>query len=276
MNTENRNDRTWPENYDLLRGGLKGRLAEDFCVLQGTVDALTRYLEQQAPEPVRSTGLDTLQEMSRRIRRLERLADNAADLALGSQLRRLRAPLPLELTGHLQSFCACAQEELAACGHPARVQLQDETADGLWLEADDALVNSLLANLVSNSVRAGADAVDLTCTADRCLIYRDNGPGADPAVLELLMGDSISGKLLNCGGTGLLLVREYAAALGWSVQAAAEENTGFAVTFALPEHCPDPSQLVLADDSGQKEQARALCRYRLHREFAAVLGETKE
>ena len=272
MNTENRNDQTLSENFDLLRGGLKGRLAEDFCVLQGTVDALTRYLEQQAPEPVRSTGLDTLQEMTRRIQRLERLADNAADLALGSQLRRLRAPLPMELAGHLRIFCDCAREELAACGHPAQVRLLNETQDGLWLEADEALVNSLLANLVSNSVRAGADTVEPTCTADRRLLYRDNGPGADSAAMELLTGESISGNLLNCGGTGLLLVREYAAALGWDLQAAAGETSGFALTFALPEYRPDPSQLLLADDANQKRQTESLCRYRLHREFAAVLG----
>lgn len=273
MNTENRNDRNWPENCDLLRGGLKGRLAEDFCVLQGTVDALTRYLEQQAPEPVRSTGLDTLREMSRRIQRLERLADNAADLALGSQLRRLRAPLPLELSGHLRSFCACAREELAACGHPAQIRLQDETENGLWLEADDALINSLLANLVSNSVRAGADTVELTCTADRCLRYRDNGPGADDAVMELLTGDAVSGTLLHSGGTGLLLVREYAEALGWKLQGKTENTAGFALDFMLPQYCPDPSQLVLANDAKQKEQDEALCRYRLRREFSAVLGK---
>lgn len=46
MNTEQSNGRTRSETCNPLRGGLKGRLAEDFCVLQGTVDALTRYLEQ--------------------------------------------------------------------------------------------------------------------------------------------------------------------------------------------------------------------------------------
>lgn len=265
------NDYTRPETCNPLRGGLKGRLAEDFCVLQGTVDALTRYLEQQAPEPVRSTGLDTLREMSRRIQRLERLADNAADLALGAQLRQLRPALPLELAEHLRALCTCAEEELAACGHEVRLSLHDETSGGLWLEADDALVNSLLANLLSNSVRAGADKVELTCTADRRLVYRDNGPGLDPAVQAVLTQGTVSADLLNHGATGLLLVREYAAALGWELEPTAGDNAGFSVTFALPQHCPDPSLLVLADDAKNREQARALCRYRLRREFGAVL-----
>lgn len=271
MITERPKDRILPENGNPLRGGLKGRLAEDFCVLQGTVDALTRYLEQQAPEPVRSTGLDTLREMSRRIQRLERLADNAADLALGAQLRQLRPALPLELVEHLRALCACAEEELAACGHAARLTLRDETSGGLWLEADDALINSLLANLLSNSVRAGADRVELTCTADRHLVYRDNGPGTDPAVQAALTEGTVDADLLNKGATGLLLVREYAAALGWELEPTADENAGFSVTFALPQHCPDPSLLVLADDAKSKEHKQALCRHRLRREFSAVL-----
>lgn len=271
MNTERPNDHILTENGDPLRGGLKGRLAEDFCVLQGTVDALTRYLEQQAPEPVRSTGLDSLREMSRRIQRLERLADNAADLALGAQLRQLRPALPLELVEHLRALCACAEEELTACGHATRLMLRDETPAGLWLEADDALVNSLLANLVSNSVRSGADKVELTCTADRHLVYRDNGPGPDPAVRALLIEGAVSTDLLNRGATGLLLVREYAAALGWTPEPAEGENTGFGVAFALPQHCPDPSLLVLADDAKSREHKQALCRHRLRREFSAVL-----
>lgn len=272
MNSQTQTGIPWPDHTDPFRGGLKGRLAEDFCVLQGTVDALARYLEQQAPEPVRSTGMDTLREMSRRILRLERLADNAADLALGAQLRGLRALVPLELTEHLRTFCACAGEELAACGHPARVSLRQELPEGLWLEGDESLINNLLANLLSNSVRAGADEVALTCTADRRLRYRDNGPGADLAVMELLTGGTVGADCLARGGTGLLLVREYAAALGWTVQAGGD-SAGFALDFVLPAHRPEPSQLVLADDVCLRQQAAVLCRRRLQREFAAAFPQ---
>lgn len=272
MNTERSTDHIWPENCNPLRGGLKGRLAEDFCVLQGTVDALTRYLEQQAPEPVRSTGLDTLREMSRRIQRLERLADNAADLALGTQLRQLRPAFPLELTDHLRGVCTCAQEELAACGRAVRLTLRDETERGLWLEADEALLNSLLANLISNSVRAGADTVELTCTENRRLVYRDNGPGAAPEAVAMLTEGTVTGDLLNRGVTGLLLVREYVAALGWKTEEV-QGTDGFSVVFALPQHCSDPSRLVLADDANSRQQMLAQCRDCLRREFAAVLEE---
>lgn len=274
MNTERPTDPIRSETYDPLRGGLKGRLAEDFCVLQGTVDALTRYLENQAPEPVRSTGLDTLREMSRRIQRLERLADNAADLALGAQLRRLREPLPMELTGHIRAVCACAGEELAACGHAARITLCDETDGGIWLEADEALVNSLLANLLSNSVRAGADTISLTCAEGGHLIYRDNGPGVEPAVIAMLVEGTVGEDLLNRGATGLLLVREYAAALQWKIESAQGDKDGFSVVFAVPHYSPDPSRLVLADDRKSREHSLALCRYRLRREFAAALDRT--
>lgn len=270
MNPQTNPGPLWPETVDPLRGGLKGRLAEDFCVLQSTVDALARFLDQQAPEPVRSTGMDTLREMSHRILRLERLADNTADLALGAQLRGLRELLPLELTEHLQTLCACAGEELAACGHPVRILLRRETQEALWLEGDDSLINNLLANLLSNSVRAGARQVELTCTADRRLLYRDDGAGADPAVMALLTEGTVSRDLLASGGTGILLVREYAAALGWSLRPG-QGSEGFAVEFVLPRYRPEPSRLDLADDAKQREQAAALCRSRLRREFASVL-----
>ena len=69
-----------------LRGGLKGRMAKEFCVLQGQSEALYRYMDCHAPEPLRSAGMKTLVEMRHSITVVERLAKSAADLALGAVL----------------------------------------------------------------------------------------------------------------------------------------------------------------------------------------------
>ena len=60
-----------------LRGGLKGRMAKEFCVLQGQSEALYRYMDCHAPEPLRSAGMKTLAEMRQSITVLERLAKSA-------------------------------------------------------------------------------------------------------------------------------------------------------------------------------------------------------
>ena len=68
-----------------LRGGLKGRFFADFCLLQSTVDALQNYLVHAATPDVQDMAAPLLEEMKQRIFRLERLADNAADLVAQSQ-----------------------------------------------------------------------------------------------------------------------------------------------------------------------------------------------
>lgn len=253
-----------------LRGGLKGRLAGDFCVLQGMVEALTRYLEKEAPEPVRATALEALQEMTCRLYRLERLSGNAADLALGAALRGLRALQPMDLAASLREICACSNEELASCGATLRMSLCDRTTAGeLWLEGDDSLVDGIAANLMSNALVAGARQIEWTCTDDRCLLYRDDGPGLPGSVADLLHGKVPEGGIPAVGGTGLLLVREYAAALGWTLEVG-EQSGGLALTFTLPRHVPDPSGLLLADDSHARQSRRAALRQRLHRDLCAL------
>ena len=68
-----------------LRGGLKGRFFADFCLLHCTVDALQNYLVHAATPDVQDLAAPLLEEMKQRIFRLERLADNAADLVAQSQ-----------------------------------------------------------------------------------------------------------------------------------------------------------------------------------------------
>lgn len=255
-----------------LRGGLKGRLAGDFCVLQGMVEALTRYLEKEAPEPVRATGLEALDEMARRLRRLERLSANAADLALGAALRGLHVSQPMDLAACLREVCDCSNEELSACGAALRMSLCDQTMTGdLWLEGDVALVGGIAANLMSNALVAGAGRIKWTCTDDRRLLYRDDGPGLPGAAADLLRGKVPEGVVPAVGGTGLLLVREYAAALGWTLEVG-EQSGGLALTFILPQHVPDPSGLLLSDDSHAR-QCRSCALRQLFRRELAVLGD---
>ena len=107
-----------------LRGGLKGRFFADFCLLQSTVDALQNYLVHAATPDVQDMAAPLLEEMKQRIFRLERLADNAADLVAQSQPPRQLNWTVQEMTVYLAQLCDAANHELEECAVTGRVRLQ--------------------------------------------------------------------------------------------------------------------------------------------------------
>ena len=98
-----------------LRGGLKGRFFADFCLLQSTVDALQNYLVHAATPDVQDMAAPLLEEMKQRIFRLERLADNAADLVAQSQPPQQLNWTVQEMTVYLAQLCDAANHELEEC-----------------------------------------------------------------------------------------------------------------------------------------------------------------
>ena len=58
----------------LLRGGLRGRMAGGFCTLQGSVDALQRYLAANVTPDVYEVARTMLDQMTGRIAALERVS----------------------------------------------------------------------------------------------------------------------------------------------------------------------------------------------------------
>lgn len=257
------------EDRLVLRGGLHGRLAEEFCILQCEVDALVRCVEREDAQTARATLLSVLEEMMPRIRRLERLSDNAADLALGTLLRRQRQMVPLDLVWHIQDFCQIANEELAACGSALRVQVKAPVGR-LWIETDERLVDGILANLFSNAAAIGAHTVTLTISEAQTLLYADDGPGPSAAVQALLRDGTLEKGLLAQGGTGLLIVREYADAIHWSLFLPPETGAGLRLGFRLPSPPEDRESLVLRDDSVERDLRSRRQRAMLQREFAAL------
>lgn len=249
-----------------LRGGLRGRLSEEFCILQCQIDALKRCVENDPPLVNRADLLTLLDEMTPHIRRLERLSDHAADLAFGTALCGRRQLVPLDLVWYIREFCQIANEELAASGSALRVRFQQQVGN-LWAEADERLVDGILANLLSNAVAARAKSMTLQAS-ERCLSYRDDGPGPSPAVRALLRDGSLQKELLNQGGTGLLIVREYAAAMQWTLFLS--DGDGLAVDFQLPVWNKQPELVELRDGSVERSLRARRQRSVLRREFAAL------
>ena len=85
------------QQNQILSGGLWGRFAQSFCVLQGDLDALERVLYQRADPALRAELLPLLRDMACRLPSLERLANQTADIAIGSALRTVHGQDALDL-----------------------------------------------------------------------------------------------------------------------------------------------------------------------------------
>lgn len=259
-----------------LRGGLHGRMAGGFGALQTAVDALRRYLAGNAAPEVYATAQALLGQMDGHIASLERLSANAASLAMGAAARGADNLVPLELAGYLAEMTACANEALALRGLPARMRFANESGcDTQWALASTPLLDGIITNMLSNLVQARRDGtMCLTLTADRALLYTDNGPGMDLQEARALLEEGRpGGRILSRGAIGLLLVRDYAAALGWPLQVM--QQPGLCVRFALPAFDPAAQLQQLCDPAGEKNVRAGMMAAHLDRELDGVFGPAR-
>lgn len=256
-----------------LRGGLRGRMAGAFGTLQSSVDALQRYLAGSTVPTVYETAQGMLEEMCARIAYLERLSENAASLATGAMTRGAEELAPLELAGYLTEMAACANETLALREFPARVVFADHSGQPqVWIRGSTGLLDGIVSNLLSNLLQAKWDGTMwLTLEEGRILQYSDNGPGMDPEEAGALLEQGRpSSRILSRGAIGLLLVRDYAAAMGWTVQV--ERGQGMAFRFSLPPF-ELPPRVHRMQDSGAKRDLRGeIMAAHLNRELDGVFG----
>lgn len=270
MSTENKSLASERENA-LLHGGLRGRMAGAFCTLQSSVDALQRYLANSATPDVYDTARAMLEEMTDRIAALERLSGNAAELACGVLTRGAEELSPLELTGYLNETAACVNEELAIRGFGARL-IVEKTAEPLWVMATTGLVDGIVVNLLSNLLQAQPGSkMYLTPGPGRTLLYRDEGPGLQKeTAVALLEQGKPPLHLRDNGSIGLLLVREYAQAMGWTVHV--EPGEGLCIRFAFPDFEMPAARRALWDAAAENRTRTGLLASRLNRELDGVFG----
>lgn len=270
MSTENKSLASERENA-LLHGGLRGRMAGAFCTLQSSVDALQRYLANSASPDVYDTARTMLEEMTDRIAALERLSGNAAELACGVLTRGAEELSPLELTGYLNETAACVNEELAIRGFAARLIIE-KNAEPLWVLATTGLVDGIVVNLLSNLLQAQPGSkMYLTPGPGRTLLYRDEGPGLQKeTAVALLEQGKAPLRLRDNGSIGLLLVREYAQAMDWTVHV--EPGEGLCIRFAFPDFEMPAARRALWDAAAENRTRTGLLASRLNRELDGVFG----
>lgn len=249
------------QQNQILSGGLWGRFAQSFCVLQGDLDAVERVICQRADPSLRAELLPLLRDMACRLPSLERLANQTADIALGSALRTVHRQDALDLAFLLEELARDVNAELAHRDMAATVELERQ-ADSVPIVGDSSLICAMLVNLLSNSLGAKADARVRWTLTGRTLLCRDDGPGLPEDAWRTLLENSRGAGWMDHGGTGLLLIRQYADCLGWTITC--QEG---AICFALPGSTAT-RQVELASGGGglAREQAHRL----LSRELDAL------
>lgn len=266
-----------PKDQELaraLRGGLRGRFQSSFHLLENALEVL----DDQVAHCVTPVEYDALQPLLRQISDqlllLQRLGEHAADAAIAPVLHKVCSPRPVDLLVQLREICEIfneisLQEELGAA---ARLQIAPELPAVLTM-GDTALINGLLANLLSNSL-AAARPVQITLACEPGLFcYHDDGPGLPADAVALLREGTWSQRLLEQGGLGLPLIRAYAEAMNW--QFTVEDGPGLCLRFSLPPCKVDLGGMVL-DSAAAAQDARLRRRRYLQCELHPFRPETAE
>ena len=217
---------------------------------------------------VQDMAAPLLEEMKQRIFRLERLADNAADLVAQSQPPRQLNWTVQEMTVYLAQLCDAANHELEECAVTGRVHLQPMPQNQpVWAQIDLAIVQTMFANLFSNSLRANPAAkITISCTG-RTLEYHDGRIWPEAACAQLA-GVQTPEALAN-GCTGLLLVYRCAQNLGWRLETAANQETVLRMTLPPEPLAAFGTHNVLRTPRPESGAAR------LREEFRATLPPKK-
>jgi len=172
------------------------------------------------------------------IEELDRLTDflnKSLDVAEAKADALRLNPVPVDLDELLRIMIDLYEPSMSEKG----LQIGLQSGGPLRIEADEALIHRMIANLFDNELKhLPADCtVNLQLKADNngvSLILEDNGPGFDPDVLPHLFERRVKGKESNGHGLGLAFVDAVARAHGGSVTAQNRDGGGAQIAVTLP------------------------------------------
>lgn len=168
----------------------------------------------------------------------------------------------------LEAVIARTHHDLEECAVTGRVHLQPMPQNQpVWAQIDLAIVQTMFANLFSNSLRANPAAkITISCTG-RTLEYHDGRIWPEAACAQLA-GVQTPEALAN-GCTGLLLVYRCAQNLGWRLETAANQETVLRMTLPPEPLAAFGTHNVLRTPRPESGAAR------LREEFRATLPPKK-
>jgi signal transduction histidine kinase len=119
------------------------------------------------------------------------------------------------------------------------LQIRLQSGGPLKIEADEALIHRMIANLFDNELKhlPAACTINLLLKAESggaSLILEDDGPGFDPEILPHLFERRVKGRESNGHGLGLAFIDAVARAHGGAASAGNREQGGARLTVTLP------------------------------------------
>lgn len=236
------------DTFLALRGGLQGRMALSFDMLENTLEVLQGRLDDADQEDVAAL-LAAAREELQDLRRLSRHTVHAACLGLTEP-----ELYPMELAGTLREMCDFCRRDLQELGSGIEIRLTCEPGVQILPTMGDArLVARITGNLLSNAIEAGAKRICLHLFADK-LVYSDDGCGMPQDAAELLSNGVSAARLEQCGATGLWEIRRCAVAMGWQI--CARQGQGTQLEFTLPPCTVDIGSLLLESDNWYAGRSR--------------------
>lgn len=206
----------------------------DLLTMRLAADAI---LSDKTPEEKRQRYASALYQSYYRMKRLH------DHMILAGNLMRGEQPLKLQLV-RLGDLCRdlCATVERLVRPFGVTVDFTDTEEDSR-VEADASLVETMLLNLLSNSLLhmrdGGTVSVELTVRRGRCIIaIRDNGTGIEPARLASVLNRTARPDLSDASsgaGLGLFIARGIAELHGGALIMESRRGEGTTLRISLPQ-----------------------------------------
>lgn len=203
----------------------------------GFSDLMLAMSAQLTPEQVREYA-SLIHEGGRNLLRLINQILDLTKLAAGRyEIHRQRLDASAALAGAMQNFEARA-------AHRAITIDASGCRPGLFAEADDSTVTTMLSHLLDNAIAYTQEGGAITLSAERDgglvrLSVADNGPGVAAADIDRILRPFEQGGLsiadhASGAGLGLTLVKALAEAQGGALEIESAPGRGFRATVSLP------------------------------------------
>jgi signal transduction histidine kinase len=218
------------------------------------VNTAVRVLDAQPGAPDAETVRRARGVIARQVRQLGRLVDDLLDVGRVTTGKIRLVRVPVNLADVADRCVAGLSPENGEPSHRITVR-----AAPTWVEADQARIEQIVMNLISNAVKytPPGGSIDVIVAGDgraARLSVRDSGAGMTPYMIErvfdlFFQGERTLERAEGGLGIGLTLVRRLAELHGGRVTAESPgRGLGSTVTVELPQ-CPAPRRIVLVEDS---------------------------
>src|ERR1035437_6857755 len=214
-------------------------LRSPLTAIRGKLEmSLSAVTQVEHAEPI----VSAIEELDRLTDFLNKSLDVAEAKADALRLNRV----PVDLDELLRFMIDLYEPSMSEKG----LQIRLKSGGPLRIEADEALIHRMIANLFDNELKhlPASCTVNLQLKAESngaSLILEDDGPGFDPQVLPHLFERRVKGKESIGHGLGLAFVDAVARAHGGAVSAGNRDCGGAQIAVTLPLAALDPRSAAI-------------------------------